>query len=412
MHFNTRTIALAVIAACATSAHAEDAPASSSVRFSGFGTLGAVRTNTGLADYGDPLQGGNAGKGVNLGVDSKLGVQVDASLNSMFSATGQVLSKLNAQGNWDPKVEWAFIKAKLGSGFEVRLGRVGTPWYMVSDFREVNYANLWLRPPMDVYGQVPFSWLDGVDVSYQGDFSGTNLRAQVFVGDTKRDLGPLGNLKGRNFFGFNLLAEYGPFTLRAGHAQGKIDLTSNPGLNQLFGGLRLAGQAPGLGALVTLADKLCVDDKDGSFSGVGLSFDWKNIVGSAEFGKRRSDSLFADTTSWYSTVGYRMGQWTPYLTVSRTRQDSETSSSVVPSAIPALAPLAAGVNAVLADTGQKTIAIGGRWDVYENIAIKAQFDRIKVDAGGSGGRGFFKDVKPGFGADKVNVYSVAVDFIF
>lgn len=409
MRIMSNALVLAVFAVHASGVHAEETAEPSMVSFSGFGTVGAVKTNTDLGTYGIFPQEGGARKKVDYGVDSKLGLQVSATPNSVFSLTAQILTKRNGEGNWNPELEWGFAKIKLGEGFSVRVGRTGTPYFLVSDFRDVGYANTWLRPPVDVYGQVPLSHLDGVDVSYQGSIGDTNVNAQVFTGSTSGKMFG-GEAKLKHGIGFNATAEYGPVTLRLGHMQGKLSMSGNSGLDGLFAGLRQAGQSPGLEALVPLAEELDTSDKAASFSGIGLAIDWNDFVGTAEYTKRRVDAFFADTTGWYVTLGRRYGVWTPYVTISRLSQDSPTSSSVIPTGIdPGLDQLAGGVNTLLASVGQKTTAIGLRWDARKNLAVKAQFDRIKVDAGGGG---LFTDVKPGFGANPVNVYSLAVDFVF
>lgn len=49
--------------------------------------------------------------------------------------------------------------------FEVRLCRIESPTFLVSDVRKRGYANLWVRPPIEVYGVQPLTNSDGVDCS-------------------------------------------------------------------------------------------------------------------------------------------------------------------------------------------------------------------------------------------------------
>jgi hypothetical protein len=78
--------------------------------------------------------------------------------------------------------------------------------------------------------------------------------------------------------------------------------------------------------------------------------------------------------------------------------------------VPQLAPLAGAVDGLVAgqNIAEKTDSIGLRWDAWKNIAVKAQYDHVKPD----GGPGLFEKVQAGFGTSAVNVYSVAVDFVF
>lgn len=405
MHSRIHVISAACLVALASGAQADDSASMFSV--SGFGTVGAVKTNTDLAAYQASLRSGGATSDVSTDVDTKLAVQVTGTFNPMFSATGQLMTRRNSDGNWNPALQWLFAKAKFGQGFSARVGRIGAPFFMVSDFRDVGYTNVSIRPPIDVYGQVNFSTFDGADLLYQGDVGQASINAQVYAGKSTTRFPGKVDVKLKNTMGFNVSAEFGPVTLRLGHVETKLTLVGSAGHDGLIAGLRNASQAPGLASLATLADELAVTNKAGSFTGLGASLDWNNIVASAEFTKRRTDSYIADTTGWYTTVGYRLGKFTPYVTLSEIKQDSPSSTTAIPP-VPQLAPLAAGANGLLRSLAQKTTAVGVRWDVMKNTDVKLQYDRIRV---GSGSAGLFNDVKPGF-AGPVNVYSVAVDFVF
>lgn len=392
----------AAIASLAGTSHAADNDFSTLASM--FGTIGATQTNTDQAQYAFPGQPKGADKSASLKPDTKVGAQLDVNFDATFSATAQALSRYSFKGNWKPEIEWAFAKAKLPASLSVRAGRMGAPFFMVSDFRMVGYANTWIRPPQEVYGQVNFSNFDGADLLFKDSIGDVAINAQIFGGKTKIFFVD-SDMKLNNMVGVNASAEVGPVTVRLGHVQAKLNWQ---GLDPLLIGLRAASANPGLGHLAALADDLSLENKRATFSGIGVSYDSGSLLASAEYTKRRIDGAFADTTGWYTTVGYREGKWVPYLTLSRLKQDSATSSDAVPNAGP-LVPLYQGVNTVLRSVGQKSTSIGIRWDVLKGVAIKGQVDRIKTDEGGSG---LFRDAQPGFTGQTVNVYGVAVDFIW
>ena len=152
--------------------------------FSGFGTVGLTGTTRNGAEYVIPGQVHGADKSLSGEVDSKLGLQGTAKFNAQFSATAQVLTKQTGKGDWTPQVEWAFAKWQATPGLAIRAGRMGAPFFAVSDFRDVGYANTWLRPPIDVYGQVPVSHFDGVDVNWSTQVAGKSVSLQVFGGES------------------------------------------------------------------------------------------------------------------------------------------------------------------------------------------------------------------------------------
>ncbi|GHC91160.1 hypothetical protein GCM10007320_39920 [Pseudorhodoferax aquiterrae] len=396
-------MAAAALAGLASSAQAQ-AQSESVFSVSGFGTLGVVGTNQDGAEYVVPGQVRGADKSWSGEVDSKLGLQLGAKFNRQFSATLQVLSKQDGKGKFTPQVEWAFAKWQATPGLALRAGRMGGPFFAVSDFRDVGYANTWLRPPIDVYGQVPVSHFDGADLSWQTSVAGKALGLQVFGGrssshveHTKVEIDAL--------VGVNASIELlDGLSLRLGHATGKLTVHSGA-LNDLVGVLR---RTPFAG----VGDQLDPNDKRASFSGVGLTYDQGNWIVLAEYTMRKTKTFIPDTTGWYTTVGYRVGKFTPYATLSRLKTDDSNVDNTIPASVvlPGMqAPLRVYVDGATAaqSTPQKTIAVGVRWDAMRNLAVKAQFDRIKTT-----GAGQFYDADAGFWNKRVHVYSLAVDFVF
>ena len=395
--------ALAGASGLASSAAQADATSwDPSWTFSGFGTVGYVETNTDLALFAGPGQSGGASREGTLGVDSKIGGQINAKANNVFSATVQAISERNGDGNFKPAIEWAFLKAQVTPGLSLRVGRIGAPLFAVSDFRDIGYANIWVRTPLDVYGQVPFSHFDGADAIYQDTLGSTTLTGQVFYGITN-SVSEGTPLQVRHQGGINLTAEFdNGITLRAGHVQGKLSAVS-PALTQLVGILDTTPFAD-------VGNEASLNKKDASFNGVGIAYDHENWVASAEYTKRKTSSYISSTTGWDATLGYRIDKFTPYAVVSQLKVNSSNVNNTIPTTVPQVAPLAAAINGLIADQadGEKTDSIGVRWDAWKNIDIKAQYDHVKPSANS---RGLFERVEPGF-SSSVSVYSIAVDFVF
>jgi hypothetical protein len=369
---------------------------------SGFGTLGLVRTSTDDAQYALFGQVRGADKDASAEVDTKLGVQVGAKFNSTFSATVQVLTKSNGKGNFMPGVEWAFVKAQVTPGLALRAGRMGAPFFAVSDFRDVGYANTALRPPKDVYDQVPVSHFDGADASYQLSTGLGTLTGQVFGGKAS-DTSQRYTVDVKRLAGFNATLETDAgLTLRLGYAEGKLTV-GNAALNGLVTTLRATPFA-------AVGNQLDPNNSKASFSGVGLSWDQGEWVASAEYTQRRIKTFLADTDGWYVLVGHRFGPLTPYVTVSEARTVSSNVNNTIPAATAQLTALKAAVDNVVEGQRhtQKTFAVGARWDFARNLALKAQWENVRPD-----GRGYFISTTPAWGNGKtVNVISVALDTVF
>ena len=397
----------------APAAHAQD----NAVKISGFGTAAVTYSDDSRAEFNRPNQASGSAADFVTGIDSNLGLQADFAVNEWLSLTAQGLVRKDAEEHFGAELSWAFAKFRISDTLSVRVGRVGLPIFMISDYRNVGYANTMLRPPAEVYSQVPFNSVDGVDITWRGEFGDTSLTTQFAAGNTKT---PIGNFhaRGEEILALNVVAEHGPFTVRAGHARVKVSVNDLTSLNTLVGSLRAAGAGYRMPQLTALAGEVEAKDAKGTFNSLGLAMDWNNIVLQSEFAKRKTETYINDTTSWYVMGGYRIGKFLPYYTHSELKIDS-TINNTVPTACPAgfpaactptLQALRAGVSRIaVSGPGQgeqTTDTIGVRWDMTQSVALKVQIDRIKPT-----GSGLFINVKPGF-SGPVTVGAVALDFVF
>jgi len=400
-------------------AHAQESGEGPSIKVSGFGTGALTISNTDDAEFGRANQARGVRKDARTGVDSNLGLQADVAINNWLSLTGQGLVRKDAEDDYGAEATLAFAKAKVNDALSIRVGRMGVPVFMISEYRNVGYANNFVRPPQEMYSQVPFNNIDGIDAVWQHAFGDTSFTAQLAAGRSKAPVAVNLNVEMKSLVALNLVAEHGPFTVRFGRADGKLTVTGSASLDGLLGSLRSAGAGYRLPALNTLAGDLVADSKKASFTSVGLGLDWHNFIGQSEYAKRKTDSYINSTTSWYVMGGYRIGKFLPYYTHGQLAVDSVVANTV-PAACPAgypaactptLRALSAGV-ATLRSSGlgqgeQSTDSIGVRWDLYSSAALKFQVDRITP----KNGKGLFLNANPGF-SHAVTVGTVAVDFVF
>jgi hypothetical protein len=127
----------------------------------------------------------------------------------------------------------------------------------------------------------------------------------------------------------------------------------------------------------------------------------------AEASRSRTDSLLGATRSAYASAGLRLGSFTPYLSVARVRATSPTRDPGLPGA----GPLNEGLNLLLATIPQQTSqALGVRWDLVTDMALKLQYDRVTPH---HGSRGTLINLTPAFrSGHTAHVASVALDFVY
>jgi hypothetical protein len=406
-------LALSFVAPCA---FAQDG---SSVRISGFGTGALTWTNTDKAEFARPNQASGATKDVTTGVDSNLGLQADYPINSWLSVTGQGLVRKDAQDDFGAELSWAFAKAKVSDDVSIRVGRMGLPAFMISDYRNVGYANTMLRPPAEVYSQMVFNTVDGADVTWQHSDGATTYTAQFAVGKTEADI--IGGLRmdARRVTALNLVAEHGPLTVRFGRVDGRLTLRNATSLATLVNSLNAVAAGYHIPQAAQVATDIDVRNKKASFTSLGAALDWNDIVVQSEYAKRKTDSYVNDTTSWYVMGGYRIGKFLPYYSHAKLTIDGNVDNHMpasCPAGYPAACtPTVAALNGIVSSlryTGvsqgeQQTDTIGMRWDFYRSLALKAQFDRVRPTRAS----GLLINAQPGF-RGPVTVGAVALDFVF
>lgn len=391
----------------------------------GFGTVGMVANTDRNADFviNPVTQGEGAGRsnGITYGVDSKLGMQLDWQATDRLSFTVQGLTKQYEDRTWTPRLEWGFAKFKLFSSLDIRAGRIRPAIYMLSDYLDVNYANIWVRPPVDHYSVIPITNMEGVDLLWRPKTGPVNWLVQPFYGNTTVSTAPerfppTSSFNADNIAGLNVTANYSDFTFRLGYTHTFLTLHSRGFDN---------GARPALQQICSLGDmiscsqlnSMALDNKDASFSSVGFTWDNGDYFVSSEAGRRRIDGYLADTTSWYVSGGGRFDKFTPYATYAELRNNSPTFFNGDTSS------LGRTVNRISTSLltnnlmDQSTFTLGVRYDFYKNLALKFQWDRIDTrtvsDQAGTG-KGAFTYTTPAFvnNSNSVDLFSVTTDFVF
>ena len=396
-----------VLAACSAMQAQAGSLDDGNLSISGFGTLAAAKSNTDTAQFARYNQATGVGDSPRLGLDSNLGLQATYKINDWLSGTAQVLTRKNTSPSFTTDLTWAFLKMKVNDEINVRVGRVVIPAFLISDYQNVGYANTMMRPPIEVYGQDPIENVDGVDVNYQHAFGDTNFTAQAFFGSSRGKLfvptagGSVAKYRAPAQ-GISLSLERGPVTLRLGHARAELHSDNLLPINSLAATLRQAG----FGQLGR--DLGIVEGKKMSFTELGLTVDWNNIVIQSEYAQRRAhDPVYIpETNSWYAMAGYRFGKVLPYYAHAASK--GAGTSITVPAALARIPALNAAVNNLLVSPEQSTDLIGVRWDFAKSMALKVQIDRVKPKV--KSGQLIFT---PAAGQkDSVTVVAAGLDFVF
>ena len=405
-----RILPVLIATLCAAPASAQFAP---SFDFSGFGTLGVVRSDERRGDYTVDLfrpDGPGFTREWSAEVDSRLGLQLTATFTPKVSAVVQVVSKQRYDDTFTPVVEWANLRYQPTPELSLRAGRIVLPLFNLTDTRHVGYANPWVRPPVEVYSLLPVSNSDGFDAAYRMSLGAATNTVQLSVGRTNPHLpGDLGKAEADKLTVLVNTFESGAASARAMYGRAELTVEAIDRQFDVFRQFGPSGQA--------VAARNTLRDRQVWFTGLAASYDPGAWFVTAEWTRYDTRSMLGAGRSWYVSGGVRLGKFTPYATYAThddtgRRSDSGIDLATLP---PAARPTAAALNAQLnrslsAPSGYSTMSLGVRWDFWRSAALKLQYDQVRLDAGSSGP---FDPKAPGFPVgSRIGVFSAAVDFVF
>ncbi len=417
--------AIAVASMTATTSFAEGLD-SSMFSVKGFGTVGVVHSSEEKADFvSTPYQPKGAGLSHDWESysDSKLGVQLNANFVDKFSAIVQVVTQYQYDNTWTPVIEWANVKYQVTPDLSVRLGRIVLPAFLISDSRNVGYANPWVRPPEEVYFNTLTTNNDGGDITYRKQFGEVINTVQAYYGQSTAKFSD-SKMQGNPDWGINDTVEIDALTLRAGYSSYQIDFKSS-GLDLLYGGLAqfAEGTAPffpqASADAYALLNKYPLNDMKIGIYTLGANYDPGAWFVMGEYVHVKGESIIADSNSAYVTAGYRIEKFTPYVTFAEVKTDAIKEDGISTAGLPGVAAdgataLNAGINAILSSTSadQRTASIGVRWDFMLNADLKVQYDRKSLFDNSTGRLLIIPAGASYQGSNNFNVISTAIDFVF
>lgn len=396
-------LALACAASAGQAAEPEDDQGSSSaLTLHGFGTLGVARSDDDHVEYvRDLSQPFGIRSRWSAKIDSVLGVQAGYAFDDRVEADLQVVSRYHGEGNFAPEVSWAYLRYNPDPATTLRFGRLGTEFYMLADSRLVGYANLTVRPPPDFYGPLVFSYLDGVDAAKAVPVGSVLLRGKLFAGRSPERAylgdGLYWDMSGSLLVGGHLDLVTGPWQVRVGQTRVRFD-QSAPIDTYLF-------NKYGVPDLFQHVPEMSGADTWTRYDSVGVVYDRSPFQCQVMLSRIDQGSAgFEDSRSGYAIASYRTGQVTPYVGYSWTRSTAASFSSALTFPYNLFAPALSAAT----HSDQHTWTLGARWDVANNVAVKAQADWVR----GSAASVFpFREERPGWDGDMA-VYSLALDFVF
>ena len=392
------------------------------LRVSGFGTLAASHLSApqGWLFLRDATQDGDDSR-FGTAADSRLGLQLNYAPTRSLEFVGQVVAAQSSRYADDTDaVRWAFAAWRPNSDITLRVGRLSQSVYLMADYRDVGFAYLPVRPSVDFYGALP-PMAEGADLEriWRLDTGRLRVRGQLFrskgaaAGSGEAVvLGPAGGV---------IVAHEGDNGLLLRTSVTRIRTRNSTSAQPLVDALRgLAGlPSPTVAAdAARLADGIDITGQNVTYLHLGAAQERANWQWSAEYA-HVSGAPFAHFSSLYGLVGRRFGAVTLYAQASRVwSHDPFTPTPQWNSALtPILGPDAAAQIQQLGDAAalaanrsqwrQHTWSIGARWDLHDSLALKLQFDRMRMPENSNWLWG-----RSSYGAARASMATLALDFVF
>lgn len=404
---------MSVMLLVGASAALADDDTSSMFDVHGFGTLGGVYHNEhGVEFRRDISQGHGAGAGhVSFAPDSMLGLQLTAHFRPDIEATIQAISHLNVDNNYKPDLTWAFLKYSPNDDWFVRAGRLALDFYVQGDSAEIGYSNLMVRQPIVT---IPRSY-DGVDVEWKKPVGGGLLKLRGTAGKVSGLARKSKDDECDDYGGKQASAtmEYslGSWTARYVFGQLKTDKgASGRAYEQLESALQQF--APNSAAIL---DRLSFKDRVLDYKQVALTYDQGPIQALVSYDRLTSEN-WPNRQELIGTVGYRLGDVTPYVGFSKQQSPRGIIQTGVPNGL-SVATDTLNIVSALAQSrvlvNQTDFMLGGRYDFATNKALKFQADHIRYqDPSTAIDPSLFHKTYEQRGHNAFTVFSVALDFVF
>ncbi len=360
-------------------------------RFSGFATLGLVSNdNPDLLFQRDiSRQQGSYDGDVDVATDSVLGLQWQGRWSNYVDTTVQLVIKDRFQNSPEKAIEWAFLRYRPTDGIDLRVGRMASDIFMLSEYRQVGYGYQWARPPVDFYGLLAFYHFDGMDLTKRFDLDSGTLNVKAFYGNSDDEY-PLNYQTNAvlkvdlNAGGLGMTFEANQWKWRYNWVDVSIRDTNFDNQALAQGLLAFSPYWPEAPAIAEAINNI---GNHLTYHEVGVAYDNNVWWAQAEATQINSEArILPESRFYYVSLGRRIGDVSLYAIRGYAYSDNDPVWISPPSNLPS--PLAEQASALAyastltlngVSTRQTSIGAGVRWDFAAKMALKFQVDRYKVD---------------------------------
>ncbi|SLM31232.1 conserved exported hypothetical protein [Desulfamplus magnetovallimortis] len=397
----------------------------SGFKISGYGTLSFTVYDNGanVAPVRDITQSpDNRFKSNHTAVmDSRLGLQAHYRFNSDLDFVTQSVLRDQVEIDFENSLESAYFAYRPTYWSEFRIGRMGYDVFLMSDTRNMGYAYPWARPPLEFYGWIPVFNMDGADATFRINQGNSQWRLRLQAGEYAFPFEIekiIYDCETEGLHNLTITRQSGNLLLKAGYSRFSFKNAMplftplQEGLEQIAEGTReffpdISDEAQ------SLREDIAFKDTEMTYMTLGAAYDDGQWILQAEIAKSTTTAeVLSHGQMGYAALGYRSGDWTPYLIYSAIRAGNDLrqpSADWSPIGETGLQEDAIGIiNTTRMD--QDTFSLGIRWDFNLKAALKLQWDSIHIHSKGYG-LWYCKDRISGQD-NRVNLGTLSMEFMF
>ncbi|WP_394211366.1 hypothetical protein [Enterovibrio calviensis] len=395
--------------------------ASESVKISGFGNATYIKSGTDDFGYKYDLTKEAQYGGWEFDTGSAFGLQLNANIADDVDFVVQGVFQDRIENDLDKSITWAFLRYNATPNLTFRIGRIATPLYMLSEYRDVGFAYLWTKPITDFYANIPIASIDGADIAYRAPWGNGQFEARLFAGNSditietvlepyEVTLSPtIGSKFSYSVTDWLFSATATTTKVKQGDPSTGVTagLEQDPALMFFW---------PEVG---TIASDFSFVDSRFYYYSLGVLYETGDWNIQSEFSYTDADwPFFPDLTAGYLSVGKTFSNVTAFGFVSKTKSVGDIYDLTPPNsqglAIPDIAA-AYGYTKSLLDArviNQETLGFGARIDLSSQVALKGQIERTWLN---NQDFGAWLTTVEGLNAtvpDYIDTYSISLTFVF
>ena len=358
------------------------------VEFSGFGTLGAVYSDSNIYGYRKDVSSdeGVFSNAIDFKNNSLLGLHVDARLTDDIELVGQTIIRALTAPSFDRYITLAFLRYDASPHWSFRIGRTAPDLFMLTEFRDVDFSYTWATAPNEVYGVIPYRSIDGIDVTYTTRINNGTFQTKLFAGISDAEIASstlTEVIKLNNFIGLSFSFDYLNWSINAKHSAATI-------ANEALSSQTLINYWDQIPDFIwpdasAISEQLILKNKVVKYTSVSGQYLLNNWLLSAEMSRVDSKSrVIPKITSGYVGLSYQFNQHSFYGVFSTTHSDNfKLDDSAINFAL--VGELVNATNSVLNfyASNQSTFSLGWRCDINATIATSLQWNNTQIKDNGA-----------------------------